>query len=168
VTATKTPTVVISNDADRDGIPDTSDRCPNEAEDLDGDMDLDGCPEQRDLVEVSRHRIRLAESIYFETNTARIKAQSFPLLDAVASVLTDNPNIHIRIEGHTDSVGSEERNEELSQQRAQSVLDALVSRGVSASRMEAVGFGQRQPMESNDTEEGRQQNRRVEIHITKR
>ena len=91
-----------------------------------------------------------------------------PLLDDVAQVLNDNPTIHIRIEGHTDSVGSAKYNRKLSDGRANSVMSELISRGIEPGRMEAEGFGEDRPIDTNETKEGRANNRRVEMHITSR
>ena len=105
-----------------------------------------------------------AREINVRDTETRIKA----VLDAdeVASVLVENPSINIRIEGHTDSKGSDSYNLKLSRARAASVLDYLEGQGVDRSRMESVGFGEERPIEDNATETGRAANRRVEIHIT--
>lgn len=156
------------NDNDEDGIADTLDECPNEAEDYDGDEDDDGCPEERKRVEVKEDKIELGEKVHFAYDKAKIQQKSYPLLNEVAEVLKSNQNIQVRIEGHTDSQGGEEYNLDLSDRRAQSVVDYLVDQGVSRSRMTAKGFGESRPIESNATEAGRAANRRVEIHITDR
>jgi OmpA-OmpF porin, OOP family len=91
---------------------------------------------------------------------------SFPLLDEVAAVLTENMAIKIRIEGHTDNKGKAKYNKKLSQRRAESVRKYLIKRGISADRMTSAGFGMERPIEDNSTEAGRAANRRVEIHIT--
>ncbi len=155
-------------DNDDDGIYDVDDECPNEAEDYDGDVDEDGCPEERKRVKVTEERIELNEKVYFEYDKAEIQQKSYALLDEVAQVLQANPEIEIRVEGHTDSRGGDEYNLELSQERAQSVVEYLTDRGVDRSRMNAKGFGEKRPIESNSTEAGRAANRRVEIHITDR
>ena len=155
-------------DRDQDGIPDAEDKCPDQAEDKDGDMDLDGCPEERQLVVVTIHQIKLNEKVFFDTGKTSVQQRSMPLIEEVAAVLKDNPNIHIRIEGHTDSRGSEDYNETLSQGRAESIRKLLAKRGIADGRLDAVGFGERRPIAENTTKEGRATNRRVEIHITKR
>ncbi|MFP4599710.1 MAG: OmpA family protein, partial [Persicimonas sp.] len=155
-------------DNDSDGIADVIDECPFEAEDYDGDMDEDGCPEERKLVKVEEDQIRLNEKVHFRTAKSEILPQSFPLLNEVAEVLSSNPDIRVRIEGHTDSRGSDSYNLKLSDERAASVVDYLVDRGVSRSRMDSKGFGEDSPIEDNATEAGRAANRRVEIHITER
>ena len=155
-------------DNDEDGIADTLDNCPNEAEDYDGDVDDDGCPEERKRVKVTEERIELNEKVHFAYDKAKIQQRSNALLTEVADVLKSNPEITVRIEGHTDSRGGDSYNQDLSQRRAQSVVDFLVNRGVDTTRLKAKGFGEKRPIESNATEAGRAANRRVEIHITSR
>lgn len=154
-------------DNDRDGVPDVSDQCPLEPEDLDGDADDDGCPEEDTLVVVTEEQIVINEQINFELNSATIAgALSFRILDDVALVLYERPEVEIRIEGHTDSQGSASYNLGLSQDRADSVRLYLIQQGIAADRMTALGVGEERPLESNDTPEGRAVNRRVEFHIT--
>lgn len=155
-------------DNDEDGLLDDVDQCPNEAEDYDGDVDSDGCPEERKLVEVREERIQLNEKVHFETAKSEILPQSYPLLNEVAEVLLANQTIRIRIEGHTDSRGSDRYNQQLSEERAASVRSYLIGRGVDAARIASQGFGEERPIEDNTTEAGRAANRRVEVHITQR
>lgn len=164
-TPPNTPLTKEVVDQDNDGILDTIDKCPSDPEDLDGDMDEDGCPEDRKLVTVNQYEIILNEKVYFDTNKTMVLPRSEPLLNEVAQVLLDNPSIRVRIEGHTDSEGGSEFNLKLSQGRTESVLQHIASRGVVGTRLEAVGFGEERPIDSNKTEEGRSRNRRVEIHI---
>ena len=155
-------------DNDEDGINDSLDECPDEAEDYDGDVDGDGCPETRQRVNVTKERIELNEKVHFATDKADIQERSYALLDEIASVLKANPDIQVRVEGHTDSRGSESYNMELSQGRAESVVEYLVGAGIGESRLTPKGFGESRPIEDNATAEGRAANRRVEIHITDR
>lgn len=155
-------------DNDADGIADLLDKCPNKAEDYDGDVDDDGCPEQRKLVKVENDQIKLNEKVHFKTAKSDILPQSYPLLNEVAEVLEANPTIKVRIEGHTDSRGSDSYNQKLSNERAASVVQYLAGRGIDTSRMISKGFGEERPIEDNATEAGRAANRRVEIHITER
>lgn len=155
-------------DNDADGIADMLDKCPLEAEDYDGDVDDDGCPEERKLVKVEGDQIKLNEKVHFKTAKSDILPQSYPLLNEVAEVLSANPSIRVRIEGHTDSRGSEKYNQNLSDERAASVVQYLAGRGINASRMISKGFGESRPIEDNATKAGRAANRRVEIHITER
>ena len=102
----------------------------------------------------------------FEFGKADIQQRSFSLIDEIAETIVANPHLkQIRIEGHTDDVGSDIANLKLSQARANSVADAIASRGVERNRLDAVGFGEMRPKESNDTDDGRAANRRVEFII---
>jgi len=99
----------------------------------------------------------------FETNSWQIRPSDAATLDEVAAALKQTPGMKVSIEGHTDNVGTPESNRVLSERRAQSVLDALVQRGVDRARLSAAGFGQERPVADNRTEEGRAKNRRVEL-----
>jgi len=103
--------------------------------------------------------------VTFDTNSAIVKPGLYAEIDRVAGVLTQYPQTLIRVEGHTDSVGTEAYNMDLSFRRANSVRDLLVQRGVNISRIQPVGFGETMPVATNATEAGRQLNRRVEIKI---
>jgi len=153
-------------DNDNDGVADDLDRCPLQAEVVNGYHDDDGCPDVKPTkVVVKKKTIEILEKIHFELNRATILPDSFGLLDEVAMVIVDNPQIVVRIEGHTDNVGDDNSNLRLSQNRAQAVLNYLVSRGVDRDRLIAVGFGESQPIDTNRTDAGRANNRRVEFHI---
>jgi len=101
--------------------------------------------------------------VNFAFNSAEIDGASSVVLDAAAEQLNACPNVAVRVEGNTDSIGTDEYNQGLSERRAESVQRHLVGRGVSASRLTAVGHGESQPVASNDTDEGRALNRRVEL-----
>ena len=101
----------------------------------------------------------------FGVNSSSIRSGLYTELDRVAQVLATYPQTTIFVAGHTDSTGSEEYNLQLSQRRADSVKNALIQRGVAAQRITAVGYGEGQPVGNNETEFGRQQNRRVEVRI---
>ncbi|MEE2789615.1 MAG: OmpA family protein [Myxococcota bacterium] len=152
-------------DNDKDRIPDVVDRCPDEPEDYDGDADEDGCPDIYKTIVIRDDRIELKQKVYFATDKARILSKSFDLLNEVASALKDRSSIKVRIEGHTDSVGSASYNKTLSLRRAKSVRKYLVKKGIDGSRMAAEGLGEERPIEDNRTSEGRAANRRVEFHI---
>lgn len=107
------------------------------------------------------------KNIYFDFNKATLKSESFVELDKVVAFLTDNPTVEIEIEGHTDSVGPDDRNQALSQSRSQSVVDYLVSKGIAVGRLAAKGFGESKPIDTNDTDAGRANNRRVEFTVLK-
>jgi OOP family OmpA-OmpF porin len=155
------------NDADR--ILDVNDACPMEPEDYNGNLDEDGCPDGDTLVNLTPDRIEILEQINFELNSAVITgARSFEILDAVAGVLRMYPTITIRVEGHTDNRGSDSYNQQLSQDRADSVMNYLIQVGIDPSRLVAVGFGEEVPLADNNTNAGRAANRRVEFHITAR
>lgn len=153
-------------DTDGDGYNDDVDRCPYDAEDFDGDEDEDGCPDVDKRVVIEKNFIKISEKIYFEFGKAIIQERSFSLIDEIAETVVANPQLKkIRIEGHTDDVGSDLANLKLSQSRADSVVDALVARGVERSRLDGVGFGEMRPIDSNETDDGRAANRRVEFII---
>lgn len=112
--------------------------------------------------------IQIPEKIQFETGSDKLLPVSFPLLDEIAAVLVDNPQIEVlQIEGHTDSTGGAARNRELSRQRAESVRAYLIGKGIAKGRLTAKGFGPDRPIATNDTPEGREANRRVEFNILK-
>lgn len=103
--------------------------------------------------------------VTFDTNSTEVRPGLYSEIDRVAGVLTQYPDTFIRVDGHTDSVGSDAYNMDLSIRRANSVKDLLVQRGIAFSRIEVMGFGETMPVATNDTEAGRQLNRRVEIKI---
>jgi len=107
------------------------------------------------------------EGILFDTGSSRIKKSSEIVLNKVAKTMVDNPEIVVEIQGHTDSVGSRVSNLKLSQARAESVAKYLIAKGVAVERITTKGFGPDQPVASNDTAEGRQQNRRITFVRTK-
>jgi len=111
--------------------------------------------------------IRL-NNIFFDFGKYELKEESFPELDRIAKILRERPAIEIKISGHTDNIGSDEDNLILSQNRAKSVTDYFISKGIDATRMITQGYGESKPISSNETDEGRQQNRRVEFTILKR
>ncbi len=102
------------------------------------------------------------DGILFESGSATLDPESNPRLDRVVEYMTHMASARIRVGGHTDNVGDPRRNLALSQERADAVRRYLVSHGIDGSRVEAVGYGDAQPVATNDTEEGRQQNRRIE------
>jgi outer membrane protein OmpA-like peptidoglycan-associated protein len=155
-------------DNDQDRIADAQDKCPNEPEDYDGDADDDGCPDVYRTIIVRDDRIELKQTVHFQTAKDRILPDSFAMLNEVAQALKDSPNVNVRIEGHTDSVGDNHTNQVLSEKRAQSVRAYLIKQGIAAERLEAVGYGEDRPIEDNRTEEGRAANRRVEFHLIRK
>lgn len=106
------------------------------------------------------------ENLFFATNKTYILPQSEQAMSDLANFLLDNPSVKIHVVGHTDAVGTDEANQILSEGRANSVRNDLIKRGVAAERITAEGKGEKEPVADNDTEEGRQLNRRVEFTIT--
>ncbi|MFZ5479710.1 MAG: OmpA family protein [Myxococcota bacterium] len=159
-------------DSDGDGMKDDIDRCPYDAEDLNNFEDEDGCPDERlrtARVVVTKEAIKINDVIFFDFGKATIQERSYDLLNEIAQVIGEHKELkRIRIEGHTDNVGDDIMNLKLSQARAESVKAYLVSRGVDAARLDPRGFGEMNPISTNDTEEGRAQNRRVEFIIVDR
>jgi outer membrane protein OmpA-like peptidoglycan-associated protein len=109
--------------------------------------------------------VRLTSDILFDYNSAALRGNSRQTLDELGRNFAQYPDNRIVVEGHTDSSGSDAYNQKLSEQRAANVADYLIGGGVSASKVMVYGYGESQPKSTNDTPEGRQLNRRVEIHI---
>ena len=150
-------------DTDGDGIRDDVDACVNEKGKPDPDPTKNGCPT---AVRVTEGAIVILQQVQFDTGKATLKKASDQLLDEVAAVLAEHPEIlKLEIQGHTDNRGNAKGNEKLSQDRADSVKKALGSRGVDQGRLVAKGYGQSTPIDDNTTEAGRQKNRRVEFKI---
>jgi outer membrane protein OmpA-like peptidoglycan-associated protein len=110
-------------------------------------------------------KIDIASEISFDFGSAALKSAFMPTLEKVAGILNRYPQTIIHVVGHTDSVGSESYNMELSRMRAQSVVDYFASQGIIQSRLQTVGRGEVEPRATNETEAGRQLNRRVEIYV---
>ncbi len=109
--------------------------------------------------------LNMPDNITFDSNSSQIKPQAFTALNNLASTLSQFNKTHIIIAGHTDSQGSSDYNQRLSERRAYSVRNYLIDQGVEAYRMRAIGYGETRPIASNDTEYGRAKNRRVEITL---
>jgi outer membrane protein OmpA-like peptidoglycan-associated protein len=153
-------------DADADGVPDDSDACPDAPETVNQYLDDDGCPDEKpQRVEVTKQQIVIKEQIQFESGKATIRTVSYPVLDDIVMVLRDYPDIQVRIEGHTDNVGNDAMNLELSKSRADAVFEYLIAKGVDARRLVTEGFGETRPIDTNTTTTGKARNRRVEFHI---
>jgi outer membrane protein OmpA-like peptidoglycan-associated protein len=154
-------------DNDKDGVPDKLDKCPNEPETINGYQDEDGCPDSGppSKVKIEKGQIVILEKVFFDTDKARIQKKSFGLLDQVAQVIRGHAEFKIRIEGHTDSQGSQEHNLQLSKERAEAVRTYLIKAGIEPERLVSVGYGPAMPIADNKTAAGREANRRVEFHI---
>ena len=151
-------------DSDGDGLIDPIDSCPN----LAGPASNNGCPEiKEEVIETLNY---VAQNVQFQTGKATLKEVSFSILDKVVVIMQQYPNYSIAIGGHTDSIGDAATNQLLSERRAKSCYDYLVSRGVSSSRMNYVGYGETRPIGDNRYKEGREKNRRTEfsLYLTKK
>ena len=144
-------------DLDGDGVPNERDKCPNTRPGA--VVDLDGC-EVEAVIEL--------EGVYFDFDKATIKPEGKAVLNEAAALLKKHERVVVEVAGHTDSTGSETYNQGLSERRANSVKDYLTSQGVTATRLSAKGYGEAQPVASNDTKEGRAENRRVELIVLDR
>ncbi|MBL4634050.1 MAG: OmpA family protein, partial [Kofleriaceae bacterium] len=154
-------------DNDEDGIADSLDDCPNEAEVLNGIADEDGCPDEP-VAKVDPSS-GFPPPIEFLTGSARLRSSSGAALDRMAAILTKYPVILVlEVQGHTSQEGSAEFNQSLSARRAGAVVDALVKRGVTRSRLRANGYGASQPIDTSESTARRKRNRRVQFHIESR
>jgi len=141
-------------DSDGDGIVDGSDKCPDTPPNT--RVDGDGC---------SLGKVIELKGLHFEFNQTRLRPDAETILNWAAAILKKYPDMNVEVAGHTDSVGSDSYNLNLSQGRAQAVKDYLVQHGVPETQMTAKGYGESQPIDSNDTDEGRERNRRVELRV---
>lgn len=114
---------------------------------------------------IKKGEVFIVKNLHFATNKTRILSRSEQALQDLYMYLARNPQVRIKIVGHTDSVGKDEANQKLSDGRANEVMKDLIERGIAPDRLQAEGRGETQPIDTNDTEEGRQNNRRVEIEI---
>jgi len=150
-------------DSDGDGVLDSNDRCPGTpAGTL---VDTKGCPKPKATksAKVTAAGTWVYEDIRFASAKAELTASSMPVLQEIAAALKANPRLKAEIQGHTDNRGSLALNERLSQQRADAVRNYLIEQGIAPERLTARGYGPHQPIVSNDSAEGRAQNRRVEL-----
>ncbi len=170
-------------DSDGDGVIDSTDRCPGTPKgvavdgrgcprDSDGDGvsdNMDQCPDTprgQTVNEIGCHIVFRLEGVNFATNSAELTGEALTRLEKAVELLRVNPTMTVRVEGHTDSRGAASYNQQLSQRRAESVVNYLVSRGISRNRMEPAGRGEESPIASNETRQGRAQNRRVVFVLT--
>ena len=146
-------------DSDNDGLRDKDDKCPNTP----GPIENDGCPEiEEEVQEILRTAF---ENLEFETAKDIIKEESIPSLTELAEVLVKRPEWKLQISGHTDNVGNDQANLVLSKKRAEAVKNFMISKTIESERLYVLFFGETMPISSNDTKEGRQKNRRVEMKI---
>ncbi|MBQ3999345.1 MAG: OmpA family protein [Paludibacteraceae bacterium] len=117
------------------------------------------------MTPIKKGEVFIVKNLHFATNKTRILSRSEQALNDLYMYLARNPQVRVKIVGHTDNVGKDEANQKLSDGRANAVMNELIERGISADRLQAEGRGETQPIDTNDTEEGRQNNRRVEIEI---
>jgi len=136
-------------DRDADGVYDADDLCPGTPSGA--SVDARGC--------------WVVEGVYFDTDSSKLGSTDRNSLNHVVRVLRQNPELRVRIDGHTDSTGSRAYNETLSKKRARAVRDHLVAAGISADRLETRGWGETNPATTNDTRQGRSTNRRTEISV---
>ena len=152
VQVVEVPTGLV--DSDGDGVVDEKDNCPDTPAGT--RVDGVGCP--LDSV-ITLH------GVTFEFNKDRLTADAKTILDGATETLTKYPEMQVEVAGHTDSVGSEAYNLDLSKRRAAAVVDYFVANGVGSSQLTSEGYGESEPIETNDTAEGRELNRRVELRI---
>lgn len=117
------------------------------------------------LIKFEPEKVFTLKDVFFDTGKATLKPESFPALNELVALLKAKPAMIIEIAGHTDSDGEDETNMKLSQGRANTVMNYLVSKGIAAKRLTAKGYGETQPVAENITETGKQQNRRTEVRI---
>jgi OmpA-OmpF porin, OOP family len=154
-------------DNDKDQIPDKKDKCPNDPETYNGFQDKDGCPDKGKVI-IEGSDIIILEKVQFETNSAKIRPESNSILDAVASTLKGHPEFQVvEISGHADERSSDAYNLKLTKDRAASVVDALVTRGVGRKRLLSQGYGEYCPVENGHNEQAWEKNRRVEFKVVK-
>jgi OOP family OmpA-OmpF porin len=142
---------VVDGDDDRDGVKNSKDQCPGTP--YGATVNAQGC--------------WILKGIHFDTAKYDIKAQYYPILDNVVKVIQNNPGLNIEIQGHTDNVGTAAYNLKLSDNRAKSVRDYLKNKVGKETGLSAKGYGLTQPVDSNATEQGRANNRRVQLNVLK-
>lgn len=148
-------------DTDGDTIFDKDDNCPTVA----GTVENNGCPEVSKTVQKELNNF--AKTILFNSGKSTIKSDSYNSLDEIVSILKEYPNAKFVVEGHTDNVGNNALNQELSTSRANAVKNYLINNGIDQSRLTAIGYGEDRPLLNNGSKENRAINRRVEININR-
>lgn len=155
-------------DFDKDGIEDTADKCPAKPETINNNKDEDGCPDEgATKVQMTETKIEILEKVYFDTDKDTLQRRSESILNQVAAILKANPQVtKVEIGGHTDDVGNDDYNLDLSQRRVDTVKKYLIGRGVAAERLDSKGYGETKPLVENNSDANRAKNRRVEFVIT--
>ncbi|MEM8942885.1 MAG: OmpA family protein, partial [Pseudomonadota bacterium] len=143
-------------DQDGDGVPNSRDSCANTPRGV--EVDASGCPVKDEVV-------LTVDRLGFEFDSSRLDAQSRSALDAAVDVIQSHSSVQLDVVGYTDNVGSDDYNQGLSERRAQAAVDYLVSQGIPRSQLRPLGRGESSPVASNDTEDGRARNRRVELVV---
>jgi len=146
-------------DSDKDGVADKDDKCPNVA----GIKANNGCPEIKEEAKVAMQKAK--EGLYFNSGSAKIKTQSYRVLNDVYTIMSNNPTYKLSIEGHTDNTGNAAKNLQLSKDRATAAKQYLVKKGIDINRLHSEGFGITKPIADNATKAGQAKNRRVEFSI---
>jgi OOP family OmpA-OmpF porin len=154
-------------DNDHDGIPDVKDKCPNDPETYNGFEDEDGCPDKGSVI-IQDNNIVILDKIKFRKASAEILPESNKILDAVATTLQHHPEFAlVEVAGHADERASDEYNLKLTQDRVNSVVRALIARGLEQSRLRSKGYGEYCPVDPGHNEAAWEENRRVEFKIVK-
>ena len=143
-------------DSDKDSVPDYQDKCPNSLRGV--KVDKVGCP-----VNKKEDLDKLKKGINFKSGSTILTKASYKTLDDIVYLMQKFADVSLEIQGHTDNVGKDEYNENLSQGRAQSVVDYMIKKGITVDRLRAVGHGPHKPIADNKTKKGRAKNRRVEL-----
>ncbi len=164
VTEKAPPPPPLPSDGDGDGLMDDKDKCASEPETANGFDDADGCPDE--VPPEVQKLTGVISGIQFAQGAAvQLAPGSSAVLDEAVAMLGKYPTVRIEISGHTDSSGDEQKNRDLSQQRADAVRAYLVKHGIAEARLESKGYGPQFPIGNNATPEGRAQNRRVEFKL---
>ena len=154
-------------DNDKDGIPDVKDKCPNEPETFNGFEDEDGCPDKGSVI-LQDNALIILKKINFRTNSAEILPESNSILDAVSTTIIHHPEfVLMEVAGHADERADDQYNLRLTQDRVNSVVVALVQRGVGRDKLRSKGYGEFCPEDPGHNEDAWEKNRRVEFKIVK-
>jgi outer membrane protein OmpA-like peptidoglycan-associated protein len=153
-------------DEDGDGVAGAADKCPTEPETKNDFEDDDGCPDKKPLVQLIGSEVKINQKIQFKKGSAAIEAESAPVLDAVAEVMTKNNDLQlVEVGGHASKEGDKTLNKTLSQKRVDSVVKELVTRKIAKERLLAQGYGFFCPIAPGDTEADLEKNRRTEFKV---